>query len=77
MGDHAHIQNTIVCRGSTLHDRCSLRDCQVCPRRGRFSLSALCVISGLTIQPCCMTRVPKAYVMTSTLALPACRTMRR
>lgn len=30
VGDHAHIQNTIVCRGSTVHDRCSLRDCQVC-----------------------------------------------
>ena len=31
LGDHAHIQNTIVCRGSILHDRCSLRDCQVSP----------------------------------------------
>jgi len=30
LGDHAHIQNTIVCRGAVIYDRCSLRDCQVC-----------------------------------------------
>ena len=55
MGDHAHIQNTIVCRGSTLHDRCSLRDCQVIPMFGPLPRSALCIICSccniLTIHP--------------------------
>ena len=31
VGEHAHIQNSIVCSNSHLHDHCSLRSCQVLP----------------------------------------------
>ena len=29
VGEHSHIQNSIVCSNSHLHDHCSLRNCQV------------------------------------------------
>ena len=52
LGDHAHIQNTIVCRGSVLHDRCSLRDCQV-SARSSMSIRSLASMVLAGLRQCC------------------------
>ena len=31
IGEHSHIQNSIVCRGTHIHDHASLRNCQARP----------------------------------------------
>jgi NDP-sugar pyrophosphorylase family protein len=34
IGDGSHIQNSIICSGAAVQERCSLKDCQVGGRRG-------------------------------------------
>jgi ADP-glucose pyrophosphorylase len=64
IGDGSHIQNSIICSGAAVQERCSLKDCQVRSEQHRRQ----CIAE----QWCCLNRSPVSQCGSIDVVLAAC-----